>query len=191
MEKRRRAAEEAKLNREKAKEAASAEDAEDTAVLDKLLARLQDPDMVGRRARRTRPSVTSRPAPPLNLSTTSLASSGSGNDTVDLARDMLARLKSDGFDALPSPTAPTAPQRRSRRRVRGISEDLEGSPMFQAAEALSDGGLDSLPETPNEALVDSRSEPMSPPPPADSADSTLESPEGGGTGEGGTDAQSA
>ena len=59
---------------------------------------------------------------------------------------MLARLKSDGFDAL-VPTSPTVsttssvPQRRSRRRVRGISEDLEGSPLFLAGDvALPDSG---------------------------------------------------
>ena len=159
MEKRKQAAEEAKLNREKAKEEAAAEDAENTAVLDTLLDKLRNGDNIGRKARRTRPSVTSRPAAPLDLSAASLLVSGTGNETVDLARDMLARLKSDGFDALPatSPTAPTAPRRRSRRRVRGISEDLEGSPFLQAAEALSDEQewLDSLPETPNEALVES------------------------------------
>lgn len=155
MEKRRQAAEEAKLNRQKAKDAAASEDADNTAVLDTLLDKLRNGDNIGRKARRARPSTSSRPAAPLDLVAASMLAPGTGNDTVDLARDMLARLKSDGFDALPatSPTAPTAP-RRSRRRVRGISEDLEGSPFLQG-DVLSDGpegSLDSLPETPNEDL---------------------------------------
>lgn len=139
MERRKQAAEAAKANRDKAREAAVAEDAENSAVLDNLLEKLRNGDNVGRKARRTRPSTGSRSSGPLNLASDGLLASG--NDTADLARDMLARLKSDGFDALISstPTVPTTPHRRSRRRApstsafQGITEELEGSPLMREA----------------------------------------------------------
>ena len=117
MDKRKQAAETAKANREKAKEAAAAEEAENSSVLDTLLEKLRNGDNVGRKARRARPSASARPSAPLNLTPDGLLASG--NDTVDLARDMLARLKSDGFDTLipSSPTAKSMPNRRSRRRA--------------------------------------------------------------------------
>lgn len=140
MEKRKQAAEQAKANREKAKANASGDDAENTSALDSLLEKLRNGDNVGRKARRTRASAANRPSTPLDLSAASLLAASGGNDTVDLARDMLARLKSDGFEALAptSPTTSTAP-RRTRRRIRGISEDLEGSPLFQMDGKSLDG----------------------------------------------------
>lgn len=169
MEKRKQAAEEAKLNRERAKEAASAAD-ENTDVLDNLLEKLRNGDNIGRKARRARPSAASRPAAPLDLSAGAL-----GNDTADLARDMLARLKSDGFDAgLPptSPTSSTAPPRRSRRRVRGISEDLDLSPTGQLGDMPIEGqeaSLDSLVEmeAPADSEPDTPDPSGSPPAPPD------------------------
>lgn len=132
MERRKQAAEELKASRERAKAEASTHEVEDTSILDNLLEKLRNGDSVGRK-RRTRNSER-RPAAPLELSAESLLVSGTGNDTADLARDMLARLKSDGFDAITptSPTSSTAP-RRSRRRAasttafKGIVEELEGS----------------------------------------------------------------
>jgi cytokinesis protein len=162
LEKRKAAAEEAKLNRVRAREAAAVDDAENDAVLDNLLAKLRNGDNVGRKARRTRQGAANRPAAPLDLSGASLLASGTGNETVDLARDMLARLKSDGFDAI-TPTSPTtsiAPHRRSRRRIRGISEDLDldGSPMSQTSGIPAEGqdpSLDSVVEQTAEADVGS------------------------------------
>lgn len=143
-EKRKQAAEEARLNREKAKEAAGQDDAENTAILDDLLEKLRNGDNVGKKARRTRPTPAARPAAPLDLSAAGLLAATRGNDTVDLAKDMLARLKSDGFNALgsTSPTSSTTPlpHRRSRRRIRGISEDLEASSLFASSEVLSESG---------------------------------------------------
>lgn len=140
MEKRKQAAEQAKANRDKAKANAPGDDAENTSALDSLLEKLRNGDNVGRKARRTRASAANRPSTPLDLSAASLLASSGRTDTVDIARDMLARLKSDGFEALvpTSPTASTAP-RRTRRRIRGISEDLEGSPLLQMDGMSVDG----------------------------------------------------
>lgn len=144
MEKRRQAAEDLKASRQKAQDNAAGQDADDTAALDNLLEQLRSGSAVGRRARRTRPSV-SRLAAPLTLSTDITVETG--NDTVEIARDMLARLKSDGFDALTpvSPTTASAP-RRSRRReeFKGIAEELESSPMLTLGKELRlDGDVES------------------------------------------------
>ena len=148
-EKRKQAQEEAKANRERARAEAAVQDGEDTSILDNLLEKLRNGDNVGRK-RRDRHRGERRPAAPLNLSTdTLLSAAGTGNDTADLARDMLARLKSDGFEAL-SPSSPTgttssSSSRRSRRRVasstpfKGISEELEGSMLPQVEESAFEG----------------------------------------------------
>jgi cytokinesis protein len=156
MEKRKQAAEEAKANRAKAREAASAEDDENSAVLDTLLEKLRNGDNVGRRARRARTGAGSRPSVPLNLDTDSLLSAGkTGSDTADIALNMLAQLKSNGFEAITpgSPTASSVPNRRTRRRpstsaFRGITEELEESPLFQDG-ALLEGRLS--PDSPSDA----------------------------------------
>ena len=154
MEKRKQAAEEARANRAKAMENAAAQDADDTAALDNLLEQLRSGSAVGRRARRARPSVSRQPVPlTVNTEAASLDTTV-GNDTVDIARDMLARLKSDGFNALTpiSPTTATAP-RRSRRReeFKGIAEELESSPMLKLGEDLqSEAGSDTAPSESHE-----------------------------------------
>ena len=100
VEKRRQAAEAAKANKLKAAEQPEQTE-EDNAALDNLLEKLRNGDSVGRKARRSRKSTAPRaPAAPLTLNTDVLLSAKSGDDTVDIARDMLAKLKADGFDAL-------------------------------------------------------------------------------------------
>ncbi|THH33008.1 hypothetical protein EUX98_g1231 [Antrodiella citrinella] len=141
MEKRRLIAEENKANRQKAQENAGAQDVEDTAALDSLLEQLRSGSAVGRRARRARPSISRAP---LTLTTDAPAESNTGNDTVDIARDMLARLKSDGFSAA-IPISPTTAPRRTRRReeFKGIAEELEQSPILALGDVHEDADIDS------------------------------------------------
>lgn len=138
-EKRRMAAEEMRAARQKAQDEAS--ESEDTSVLDNLLEKLRSGEKVGRRARRSRKSVT---VSPLTLDTT--APSLSKEDPAGLARDMLARLQSDGFTAL-TPTSPKAnpysASRRNRRRPGGLEVTPE-----------SPGELDSVTYNDSVTLVD-------------------------------------
>jgi cytokinesis protein len=145
VEKRRQAAEEAKAARSKAQEDSKGTE-EDTAVLDSILDKLRKGENP-RRARRARPSER-QPAPlPLDLNAT--ATSGTG-DTADLARDMLARLQSDGFAAA-SPSTPTPPPRRTTRRRRATSNALrlerldldEAEEIAASSTGLSDDDLTS------------------------------------------------
>ena len=138
MEKRRQAAEDArakKLNTQEAPEQTE----EDNAALDNLLEKLRNGDSVGRKTRRTRPrdrkSAAPTPTAPLTLNTDVLLSAKSG-DTADLARDMLMRLKSDGFETM-TPSTPTAASMRRTRRKR----DSEGVAAWAALEeSISPGG---------------------------------------------------
>jgi len=119
-DKRRRVAEEAKASRQKALENAEAQTTEDT-VLDDLLMKLRNGDSVGRRARRGRHGST-KPSEPLTVETSrSFQPDVDTLDTVGLARDMLAALKSDGFEAFaPStPTTSSQPRRTRRRKAPG------------------------------------------------------------------------
>ena len=137
-------------------------------MLDNLLEKLRNGDNVGRKARRTRPTAASRPTPPLDLSGASLlaAGAGTGDQTADLARNMLARLQSDGFNATAptSPTSSTAPPRRPRRRIRGISEDLDGSPLSQISDIPVEGYDSSLNAVVEHTLDADASIPASPAP---------------------------
>lgn len=137
VEKRKLAAEEMKANRQKALEASSAQENEDTSALDTLLEKLRNGDTVGRRARRARPSAEPRPAIPLTLS---LDETSGGTDTADIARDMLARLQSDGFEAF-TPSSPTPQPQRRRRRRAATNGDISEGP-------LSPLSMDSTPPTP-------------------------------------------
>lgn len=144
MEKRRQAAEETKASRQKALDASSAQENEDTSVLDNLLEKLRNGDTVGRRARRGKPGVESRPPIPLTLA---IDGAAAGDATADIARDMLARLKSDGFEAF-TPASPTLPaaQRRRRRRaetvtVNGNAGTPEGP---RSPDIMSEGSQDTL-----------------------------------------------
>jgi len=114
-EKRRIATEGLRAARQKAQEEAS--ESEDTSVLDNLLEKLRSGESVGRRARRSRQS-----AAPSALTVDTATSPFEKEDPADLARNMLARLQSDGFTTL-TPTSPkTNPysSRRNRRRLGGL-----------------------------------------------------------------------
>jgi cytokinesis protein len=135
-EKRKQAADETKANRQKALDVSSTTENEDTSVLDNLLEKLRNGDTVGRRARRARPTADGQSKVPLTL----VPEPGANNDTVDIARDMLARLKSDGFEAFaPSPTSPSVTTRPRRRRtgVGNPPRPEEVNEWMMAAEAFS------------------------------------------------------
>ncbi|KAL5511448.1 hypothetical protein ACEPAH_4664 [Sanghuangporus vaninii] len=169
-DRRRKAVEEAKADRSARRQQAADDGGGDNAVLDNLLEKLRNGDSVGRKSRRNRrvkgSSAGSRrqtmddnePADaPFELSL-----SEAGDKTVDLARDMLAALKSDGFEAF-TPTTPSRPDRRRRRsRPRRIISEF-GAEETMASPTMSDdrefsgaeGGGDqyrtfSRPETPSE-----------------------------------------
>jgi cytokinesis protein len=112
VEKRKLAAEESRTNRQRAQDQVN----DDSAVLDNLLERLRNGDNVGKRVKRARPqaeNVTFSSSQHISAIQEE-AISKSENDTVDIARDMLARLQSDGFvTALPA--TPVIPPRKSRK----------------------------------------------------------------------------
>lgn len=122
LEKRKQAQEENRINRQKALDSEPAN--EDSDVLDALLQKLRNGDTVGRRTRRTRPSVDSRVVP-LSFA---LEGSPAGDTTADIARDMLAQLQSQGFVTSASSSMVAASQRRRRRRTETASEN-SGSPL--------------------------------------------------------------
>ena len=137
-EKRRQAAEESRAHRQKAVGDAGADDNEDTAVLDNLLEKLRSGYTVGRKARRARPNNAARPAVPLSLDPEALlAGAETGNETVDIAKDMLARLQSDGFSTqtIGKSSTSLASQRRSRRRLDKGSVDLIAGELEELANA--------------------------------------------------------
>lgn len=160
-EKRIQAQEAARLRKEQALEASSAQEVEDTAVLDTLLEKLRNGDHVGRRARRARrPANNSANRPPpapleLNLDGGLNFSSNDGADAAAIAANMLASLKSDGFAPIsPSPSATSMP-RRTRRRLRtrsgnDSSEDI-GSPRSPELSEWTHeiNGVDELEEEPS------------------------------------------
>jgi cytokinesis protein len=114
-EKRRIAAEGLRAARQKAQEEAS--ENEDTSVLDNLLEKLRSGENVGRRTRRARPTAA---ASKLIVDTTP---SFGMEDPAGAARDLLARLQSDGLTAFPQTTPKSNPystSRRNRRRLVGL-----------------------------------------------------------------------
>lgn len=123
QDKRKQAAEEAKANRKKAAEESIAQEAEETAALDNLLEKLRNGDNVGRRARRTRPSVVStreplRPLPDKEKDLPPVLTLG--GSTGDIALGMLEQLKTNGyvsetFTPLSPTVASSAPKRRRLR----------------------------------------------------------------------------
>jgi cytokinesis protein len=138
VEKRKQAAEDLKANRQKAIESAAAHDVEDTAVLDKLLDKLRNGDSVGRRPRRVRrPSMNIRSPAPLTLSTETIMGN---HNAADMARDMLAQLKSDGFEAF-TPVFATAAPRRRRLRTGSMTAGLAAELVVGNGESLQDALL--------------------------------------------------
>jgi cytokinesis protein len=147
MQKRKLAMEESKITRQKAQEASAEEtpgqEEEDRAALDTLLEKLRNGDTVGRRAGRARRAGENRPAIPSSLNTDgTLAPDAS--ETADIARDMLARLQSDGFEAF-TPTSPaTGSKRQTRRRRNGTGLSISG--VSELDLASPDIGSESLPD---------------------------------------------
>ena len=144
-EQRKKAAEEAKANRSARATDASSEGTADNAVLDTLLEKLRNGDSVGRRSRKNRRqngNAASSRRTNVNGNDTSSGTSfepnlpEAGDKTADLARDMLAALKSDGFEAFTPTTAstPGRQRRRSRQRRRIVTEfgteEMVASPTF-------------------------------------------------------------
>jgi len=150
LEKRKRAAEEAKANRKKVTDEALAQEAEETAALDNLLEKLRNGDNVGRRARRARPSAASistrGPAllqlPEKDKDLTPV--SALGGTTADIARGMLEQLKTNGFVSETftplSPVTSSAPRRRRLRTgnlTAAFAAELEaaGNPLLLSPES--------------------------------------------------------
>ena len=106
-------------------------------ALEKLLTNLRNGDTISRKARRR------RPAPENHL--TSLPLNLDDSTPSNVARDMLARLQSDGFEAIPSPIVATQHRRRRRRTERIFdSEEMSGSPL---AIEIQENDEDSVSET--------------------------------------------
>ena len=123
---------------------------EDNAVLDNLLEKLRNGDSVGRKSRKNRrangkPTASTQiDEPDAEASTVNdLPPLPEGADkTADLARDMLAALKSDGFETFSTTSStprPARSARRTRQRTRAFSEFGEPSPLSPAFSTLSDG----------------------------------------------------
>ena len=122
MEKRKRHAEEMKASRLAADSTASSSEPADTSALDNLLEKLRNGDSVGRKARRNR-VITPTP-----VITSETASDLVNGDPSDLAKDMLARLKSEGFDGPLSPIPPSPrSMRHQSRRNRLRMSDFSGT----------------------------------------------------------------
>ena len=133
LERRRQVHEENRSNRQKEQEAMAGDEHE--GALEKLLTDLRNGDTVSRKARRRRLAPENQLASlPLNL-----------DDSSNVARDMLARLQSDGFEAIPSPIVAMQHRRRRRRTERIFdSEEMPGSPL---ATEIQENDEDSVSET--------------------------------------------
>ncbi|KAJ8483231.1 hypothetical protein ONZ45_g14680 [Pleurotus djamor] len=105
--------------REKDREVKKAQNAENTAVIDDIYKKLIEGGPMGRRSRRPRPTVNTRPNLPLALDPT-----GEQGNEVNLALDMLAQLRADGFEAaMPESPSIGAASRRRRRRTEAAHPD--------------------------------------------------------------------
>jgi len=109
-----------KANRQKELET-SAPDEDDNA-LDRLIENLRNGETITRKSRRRRTGGEKNSTRTASLT---LDLSTPGNDTTVIARDMLARLQSDGFVAPPSPTMSTHQRRRRRRTERALNNEKE------------------------------------------------------------------
>ncbi|EJD02078.1 uncharacterized protein FOMMEDRAFT_87486 [Fomitiporia mediterranea MF3/22] len=155
-DRRRKAAEEAKANRSAKASTNGDSDAGDNSVLDNLLEKLRNGDSVGRKSRKNR-HVNGKPAMSRRTNSSSKDDASdsafepalpeAGDKTVDLARDMLAALKSDGFEAFTPTTSTPKPDRahrrsRPRRRIVtefGAAEEMVTSPTFSDDRSIEEG----------------------------------------------------
>lgn len=122
-EKRKKAAEEARKQRA---QRAGTDDASDNAVLDTLLQKLRNGDSVGRRSRRNRAKTdASVPSTPTFVPSNDAGGEHDSDTPVvaTAALDMLARLKSDGFEAFVPSTPIDGLKPPRRRRPRKEPED--------------------------------------------------------------------
>jgi cytokinesis protein len=129
-ERRKQQAEDARAARAKAANAT----AEDSTMLDSLLEKLRSGESVKGRTGKTRRGERAKPGPsPLSLP------DASAGDTADIAKGMLAALKSDGFDASSVPLSPTfkvEPTRSRRTRIRSDPELAEEIALAEAAKVV-------------------------------------------------------
>lgn len=121
LERRRKAAEEAKASRPFRITEGDVSNTGDNAVLDNLLEKLRNGDSVGRKSRRNRRTKDKQLGQGESITNgkvgdaPELGEPNNGDKTVDLARDMLAALKSDGFEAFAPGTSTSSTSRSSRR----------------------------------------------------------------------------
>lgn len=120
LERRKLAIEETRANRQRELET-SAPDEDDNA-LERLIENLRNGDTITRKARRRRPGAEKDSTMTGNLTLDLLRPA---DDPTMVARDMLARLQSDGFVAPPSPTMSTHQRRRRRRTERALQNEKE------------------------------------------------------------------
>lgn len=143
-EKRKQTEEEAKANRLKTQELGLGLSDDNRSMVDDIMAKLRNGEVVRRRKGRPsdRPTVTDLPqANPIIPTAT-------GDETADLAMDMLARLQSDGFKTFQSVSpSSTTPKTRRTRRARATTEAKIEKPIF----ALVDES--SPPQTPDFAMA--------------------------------------
>jgi cytokinesis protein len=120
--------EESRAQRLKAAESSSV-DEESNAVLDNLLQMLRNGESIRKGNKKSSRQDRPRPSMPV---TVDLETGNASGDAADVARDMLARLQSDGFIMPPSPSPASTSQRRTRRRERPSRQserDIPPSPL--------------------------------------------------------------
>lgn len=131
VERRKQALEETKAQRQKAMES-SAIDEESNTVLDNLLQKLRNGESI---RKNKGPGRQVKPHPPIPI-TLNLESGNQTGDAADVARDMLARLQSDGFVTAPLPSARSQRRERRRRERPSLRGEREVPPSPLAVEIL-------------------------------------------------------
>lgn len=135
-DRRKQQAEDVKAARAKAVNVA----AEESTMLDSLLEKLRSGESVKGRTGKTRRGERQKPGPsPLTLPDASVG------DTADIAKGMLAALKSDGFDLTSIPLSPTSkaePTRSRRARIRSDPELAEEIALAEAARVAGTANTD-------------------------------------------------
>jgi cytokinesis protein len=130
-DRRKQQVEDAKAARVKAVNTAT----EDSTMLDSLLEKLRSGESVKGRTGKTRRGERQKPGPsPLTLPDASVG------DTADIAKGMLAALKSDGFDPTSMPSSPTSKAEYTRSRRARIRSDPELAEEIALAEAVRAAG---------------------------------------------------
>lgn len=136
LARRKQALEVTKANRLKETEGAADED---DGALERLIADLRSGDVITRKARRRRSGTQNH-----SVLVPTEAESLTVDDTRFIARDMLARLQSDGFVAPPSPTVSNQQRRRRRRTERPFETDKDAPNSPLATEILDINGTSTM-----------------------------------------------